>query len=156
MNNTPSQVPQPPVFSNVPAIVLPAVFDRAISIGNRILDHTKYTTADGTDIGIEVTPKAKRVIDTKIAKPDIKLQLIDGGHPELVWKRNGLDALEIWVDRGDDRGFMFCEIDLKPNFTDEYNLPTKPELWRYKAIYRMDNKQVGKWSDIVSIAVVKL
>ncbi len=156
MNNIPSVVPQPPVFNQVPAVVPAAVFDRAISIGNRILAHTKYTTADGTDLGIEVAPKAERIVDTKNAKPEISLQLIDGGRPEIIWKRNGLDALEIWVDRSDGKGFVFCEIDLKPNFTDEHMLPTQPELWRYKAIYRVDNKQVGKWSDIVSIAVVKL
>ncbi|MFN8282247.1 MAG: hypothetical protein U0U67_03485 [Chitinophagales bacterium] len=34
-------------------------------------------------------------------------------------------------------------------------LPEKAALWKYKAIYRMDDKIVGHWSDIVSITVVR-
>ncbi|MFN8283716.1 MAG: hypothetical protein U0U67_10905 [Chitinophagales bacterium] len=155
-NNTPSIAPAPPVFTNVPPAVAPAVFVRAISMANRIREHHKYTVADGNDLGIEVAPKAKKVIDIDNAKPVITIQLVDGGHPELVWKRNGLDALEILVDRNGGDDFKFCEVDLKPNYTDTHELPEKPALWRYKAIYRKDNKQVGQWSDIMSIAVVKL
>lgn len=155
-NNAPSIAPVPPNFATIPTAVIPAVFDRAVSLANRIREHFKYTVADGNDLGIESPPKAKKVIDVNNAKPILQLQLVDGGRPEIIWKRNGLDALEIHVDRSDGNGFVLCGIDLKPNFTDEYTLPVKPELWRYKAIYRMDNKPVGKWSDVVSLAVVKL
>jgi len=153
--NSQSLVPAPPVFTTVPPVVAPDVFSRAVSLANRIREHHKYTTADGNDLGIEVPQKTKKVIDIDNAKPIVKLQLIDGGHPQLIWKRNGLDAMEIWVDRNGGDNFSFCEVDLKPNFTDNFTLPEKPALWRYKAIYRKDNKQVGQWSDIMSIAVVR-
>lgn len=155
-NNVPSVAPTPPAFATIPAAVAPAVFDRAVSLANRIREHHKYTLADGSDLGIETPPKSKKIIDVNGAKPILQIQLVDGGRPEIIWKRNGLDALEIHVDRSDGNGFVLCGIDLKPNFTDEYDLPVKPELWRYKAIYRMDNKPVGIWSDVVSLAVVKL
>ena len=155
-NNTPSLPPTPPTFATVPPVVAPDVFSRAISLANRIREHHKYTAADGHDLGIEVTPKAKKVVDVDNAKPIVKIQLVDGGQPQLIWKRNGLDAIEIWVDRNGGDDFSFCEVDLKPNFTDTHTLPAKPALWRYKAIYRKDNKQVGIWSDIMSVAVVKL
>jgi len=149
----------PEVFSRsalLPTAVLPAVFDRAISIGNRILEHTKYTAADGLDLGIEVSPKTKKVMNIHTAKPILQIKLIEGGRPQLIWKKNGMDALEIWVDRKNDSNFTLCDIDIKPNFTDKHELPENASLWRYKAIYRSDNQAVGQWSDIISIAVVKL
>ena len=66
-----------------------------------------------------------------------------------------MDALEIWVQRDDNNDFVKLDVDTKPNYTDNTELPTKAALWKYKAIYRMDDKIVGHWSDIVSITVVK-
>jgi hypothetical protein len=65
-----------------------------------------------------------------------------------------MDALEIWVDRGDNNGFVLLDVDTKPNYTDNTELPEKAALWMYKAIYRLDDKIVGHWSDIVSKTVV--
>lgn len=150
-----STVPAPPTFAAAPAATTAGIFKRIIILGRRIKDHGSYTVADGFDLGIEVpvSKKAKPNLDT--IKPVVKVHLIEGGKPEIVWSRNGMDALEIWVDRDDDKGFVKSDIDIKPNYTDEYPLPEKAALWKYKTIYRMDNKAVGHWSDIVSITVVK-
>ena len=32
-------------------------------------------------------------------------------------------------------------------------LPATPTTWKYKAIYRVKDEQIGNWSDMVSIAV---
>jgi hypothetical protein len=145
-----------PVFPAAPPVSTPGIFKRIIALGRRIKAHTAYTVADGFDLGIEIPTSKKVKPNSDFVKPIISVKLIDGGHPEINWKRNSMDALEIWVDRDDDKGFVLCEVDIKPNYTDEYPLPVKAALWRYKAIYRLDNKAVGKWSDIVSITVVKL
>jgi hypothetical protein len=155
-NNVPSVPPTPPVFATTPPSVAPAVYDRAISIGNRTLEHTKYTTADGMDLGIEIPPKSKKIINVDTVKPILQTKLIEGGRPQIVWKKNGMDAIEIWVDRNNSNHFELSDIDIKPNYTDNFPLPEDAALWRYKAIYRKDNQQVGIWSDIISIAVVKL
>ena len=31
--------------------------------------------------------------------------------------------------------------------------PASAALWKYKAIYRLRDEQVGNWSDVISVAV---
>jgi hypothetical protein len=152
-NNITSVPPDAPVFTTVPLIVKPGIFVRAASLAKRIKGHVNYTTADGNDLNIESTPIVKPDVNT--LKPELKIQLVQGGHPELEWRKNGMDALEIHVDR-DGEGFFFLDIDVKPNFVDETQLPDTPEIWRYKAIYKLDNKYTGFWSDITSVVVAQL
>jgi hypothetical protein len=152
---TASVVPTIPVFAAAPPIVLAGIFKRIIALGRRIKSHANYTVADGFDLGIEIPASKKAKPNLNTIKPVVTVHLIEGGKPEIVWSKNGMDALEIWVDRDDDKGFVKCDIDIKPNYTDEYPLPDKAALWKYKTIYRMDNKAVGHWSDIVSVTVVK-
>lgn len=148
-----SVAPSPPVLGTAPVGVAPGVFIRARSLSKRIKSHLAYTVADGLDLGIE-KPTSKAVKpNLSTIKPTIVLRLMEGGQPEVVWKKNDMDALEIWVDRGN--GFEFCDIDTKPNYIDKHALPQNAELWKYKVIYRIDDKIVGSWSDIVSITVVK-
>jgi len=146
--------------SIVPVVALPAgavnvapgIFKRATALGNRIKAHKDYTLADGEDLGLEGSTIA--TTDPQTLKPVLKLRLISGGRPEIVWQQNGADSLEIWVDRDDDTGFHFLAIDTRPNYTDKHELPAKAEKWQYKAIYKIDDEQVGSWSDIMSISVV--
>lgn len=152
---TASIAPTAPTLTAAPAVVVAGVFNRIKALANRIKSHLSYTTADGLDLGIEV-PMAKKVKpNLGTIKPAINLRLKDGGQPEIVWSRNGMDALEIWVDRGDGNDFIKLDVDTKPNYTDITDLPEKAALWKYKAIYRMDDKIIGHWSDIVSITVVR-
>ena len=152
---TASTPPAIPTFAAAPPVVAAGIFNRIRAVVRRIKGHLSYTAADGYDLGIEVatTKKAKPNLDT--IKPVITTHLIDGGQPEIVWSKNGMDALEIWVHRDDNNDFVKLDVDTKPNYTDNTELPTKAALWKYKAIYRMDDKIVGHWSDIVSITVVK-
>ena len=152
---TASTPPAIPTFVAAPPVIPAGIFRRISAMIKRIKGHLSYTTADGYDLGIEAPSgkKAKPNLDT--IKPTILVHLIEGGQPEIVWTRNGMDALEIWVHRDDDKDFVKLDVDTKPNYTDNTELPTKAALWKYKAIYRMDDKIVGHWSDIVSITVVK-
>ena len=49
--------------------------------------------------------------------------------------------LEIQVDRGDGKGWVFLTYD------------TTPTKWKYRATYRVGDAQVGIWSNIVEIEV---
>lgn len=149
-----SVAPVPPTFANTPPVVPSGIFVRAVSIAKRLKDHHNYTVADGTDLDIEVAPKPKKVINVNEVKPDIEIKLVKGGQPQLVWKKNSMDALEIHVDRGD--GFYFLDIDVKPNFIDKTLLPDEPAIWRYKAIYKQDNEYTGYWSDVMSVLVAQM
>lgn len=58
-----------------------------------------------------------------------------------------MDALEIHVDRGP--GFAFLTLDTAP-----LPAPGASAVWKYKALYRLRDEQVGQWSDIASVSVM--
>ena len=151
----PSTSPVLPTFTPAPPVAVPGIFNRIMAIVRRIKNHIGYTTADGLDLGIDVPISKKAKPNLETIKPSISLRLMEGGQPEIVWARNGMDALEIWVDRGEGNDFVKLDVDTKPNYMDSTELPEKAALWKYKAIYRMDDKIVGHWSDVVSITVVR-
>ena len=115
----------------------------------RIKAHPGYTEAIGQDLNII---GAEQTVDTGNAKPALKLELA-AGHPNVKWPKGAFDAVEIWVDRG--AGSSFLAIDTVPDYLDTAPLPAPgaSAVWKYKAIYRLNDTQVGQWSDVVSIAV---
>jgi hypothetical protein len=151
----PSTLPVLPTFTPAPPAAVPGIFKRIMAMVRRIKNHIGYTVADGLDLSIEATVAKKAKPNLETIKPAISLRLMEGGQPEIVWSKNGMDALEIWVDRGDGNDFVKLDVDTKPNYTDSTELPEKAALWKYKAIYRLDDKIAGHWSDIVSITVVR-
>jgi|GEM_PF-7097406 len=62
-------------------------------------------------------------------------------------------AIGIWVDRGEGAGFVFLTINTEPNTNDTQPLPATSAIWKYKAIYRLHDEQVGHWIDVLSITV---
>jgi hypothetical protein len=59
----------------------------------------------------------------------------------------------IQVDRGDDKGFIDLCYDTTPGYNDTQPFPATPAKWTYRAIYRVDDANVGLWSKPVSITV---
>jgi hypothetical protein len=57
------------------------------------------------------------------------------------------------VDRGDGKGFVLLTIDTTPNYTDTQAFPASATRWIYKAIYRVNDAQVGVWSQPVNVTV---
>lgn len=66
---------------------------------------------------------------------------------------NFLDMLELQVDRGDGKGWVMLAFDTTPNYTDTFPHPATPAKWKYRAIYRVGDAQVGVWSNTVEITV---
>jgi hypothetical protein len=64
-----------------------------------------------------------------------------------------LDQCEIQVDRGDGKGFILLTYDTTPGYNDTQPFPATPMKWTYKAIYRVNDAQVGLWSNPVTITV---
>ena len=66
-----------------------------------------------------------------------------------------MDSVEIWVDRGSGT-FAFLALDSQPDYRDTAPLPAPGlgAVWRYKAIYRLHDDQVGQWSDVASMSVM--
>jgi hypothetical protein len=57
------------------------------------------------------------------------------------------------VDRGDGKGYGLLTIDTTPGYTDTQPFPAASVKWTYKAIYRLDDNQVGLWSQPASVTV---
>src|SRR6266446_6986031 len=80
-----------------------------------------------------------------------------GDYVDIGWGWQGfsafVDILEIQVDRGDGKGWVFLTYDTTPNYTDTFPLPATPTKWKYRAIYRVGDAQVGVWSNVVEITV---
>lgn len=147
------------VVPTVPALALgpvvdPGIFGRVTAIVNKIKVNPAYTAADGEAMGIEGSDDASRAADPATLKPIVSLRLANGAQVEVVWKKDGHDALELQVDRGDTKGWQFLAIDTQPNYTDTTPLAAgQTAKWTYRAIYRDRDERVGQWSDPVSIAV---
>ena len=147
---TPSILPTLPSTGAAPTGTLPGIMVRVRSIVQRIKKHVAYTVADGKDMGID--NDLVLGFDTVSAKPAIRVRLVQGGHPEIVWNKQNLDGIELHVDRG--TGYEPLAIDYFPNYTDMSALPAgQAAIWKYKGIYLKRDERIGQWSDEVSITV---
>ena len=146
----PSVEPVVPALGTVPAAVAPGIFVRARSIANRIKQHHDYNEADGQDLGIE---GPEFTLDLGTVKPSIRVEL-DAMHPVIKSTKLGLSAVEIFVQRNGS-AYERLDISTTSEFTDLHALPAPGQtaLWKYKAIFRVDNQQVGQFSDEVSVVV---
>ena len=144
--------PTLPVFDAPPALVITGIFPFVMSIVKRIKAHKDYAVSDGQDMGIE----GEEMEDVNIndLKPALKIVLINGGYPNLQWVKGITDGIAIYVDRGTGT-WEFLAIDTVPNYTDTHALPAPGQsaVWKYKTIYRIDDNNVGKWSEDYSITV---
>jgi hypothetical protein len=147
--DTLGNLPNTPALPAPPASVPPNIFGRNCTLAVRIKKHPNYTEAIGQDLGII---GAEQTIDYSSLKAVLKI-ILQAGHPVISWRKQGMDSLELWVDRGDGKGFVFLAIDTVPGYTDTAPLPTPGAVWKYKGIYREADAQVGQWSDVASITV---
>jgi hypothetical protein len=144
-------VPVAPVLGAAPAMVAPGIFKRLTALVANIKTNKKYTDAIGADLQIIGTDTP---VDPTTLKPVLYVQLT-AGQVVVGWYKQGMDALELWMDRGDGKGFVFLAIDSIPNYTDTAAMPPAgtSALWKYKGIYIQSDQRVGQWSDVVSIPV---
>jgi hypothetical protein len=142
-------IPVTPALGMPPPVVPPDIFGRNCALAGRLKKHPNYTEPMGQDLGII---GAEQTIDYTSLKPALTI-ILQAGHPVIGWRKLGMDSLELWVDRGDGKGFVFLAIDTVPGYTDTAALPTPGAVWKYKSIYREADAQVGQWSDVVSVAV---
>jgi hypothetical protein len=149
--NTIGTMPTTPALGVPPTAVPAGIFSRVSALAARIKKHPAYTEAIGQDLGII---GAEQSVDPTTAKPILELTL-QAGHPNVGWSKSGMDSLEIWVDRGTGV-FAFLTIDTVPDYLDTAALPAAgtSAVWKYKAIYRLNDEQVGQWSDVATIGVM--
>jgi hypothetical protein len=88
--------------------------------------------------------------------PELTVE-ITGNTVKLGWGWQGyrqwLDQCEIQVDRSDGKGWVILTFDTTPNYVDSHPFPSALAQWKYRAIYRVDDVQVGQWSPVVTLNV---
>jgi len=139
-------LPVAPVVPAAPTAVAPGIFARIGQLVQRIKNSPTYTEAIGRDLGVI---GAEQTMDTVIIKPVVKL-VFKGGHVEVQWTKGDADALHIETDKG--TGWQFLAVDTVPHYTDTTAIAA-PGVWKYRAMYIVNDERVGQWSDVVSITV---
>lgn len=141
-----------PVFPATPEIVPPGIEPRFRALANRIKTHPGYTEAIGKALGI--VREAPAPLDLTSVKPTLAAKR-DGSDVRVLWgwgsNRGPLQMCEIHVDRNDGKGSVLLTFDTTPNYLDTHEQPAAPVQWTYKAIYRSNDRQVGQWSDPVTV-----
>jgi hypothetical protein len=149
-----SGTPGLPVLPPAVPAVNPGIEDRFRALVQNIKSNANYNTSIGQALdieGAELTPP-----DLTTLQPVLTLS-ITGNHVQVGWGWQGyaayLDQCEIQVDRNDGKGYVTLAYDPTPGYTDTTPFPTAPAKWTYRGIYRLDEAQVGLWSNPVSIVV---
>lgn len=144
-------LPLAPTLLTAPTMVAPGIFRRISALVARIKNHPGYTEAIGEDLAIV---GADQEIDLSLVKPVLTV-VMDTGHPLVQWAKQGLDGVEIQVDRGTGT-FSFLAVDTVPDYLDTAPLPPlgQMQVWKYRAMYRLGDQLVGLWSEVASINVI--
>jgi hypothetical protein len=150
----PGGAPVLPTLPTAVTAVAPGIEARFRALIQQIKINPNYNESIGLALDIEGAHQTGPDLTT--VQPDFDLTI--SGNQVFVdwgWAGNGayLDICEIWVDRGDGKGFVFLTYDTTPGYTDTTPFPATPAKWTYKAIYRVGDAQVGLWSKLVSIIV---
>jgi hypothetical protein len=144
----------PPALPTGVVAVNPGALNRIFALVQQLKDNSACTDAIATNLGI--LGSTQTAPDLTAVQPAIAAS-VSGGVVNVKWGWGGnsayLDSCEIQVDRGDGKGFVLLTIDTTPNYTDTQPFPAALAKWTYKAIYRVNDAQVGVWSAPVSVTV---
>ena len=111
---------------------------------------------DAIEADLRIVGSAQQGPDYDTVAPKFIVSLTPAG-VFLDWDFGGfaafLDMIDFEVDRGDGKGWVPLNSDSTPGYTDTFPQPTAPIRWKYRAIYRLGDQRVGKWSAEMSIIV---
>ena len=151
---TPPAMPGADVAAGLPAVVpmKPGALTRIFSLVQVMQEAPAYDDAIATDMGTIGTEATGPDFET--IQPVFKVKII-GGQVFIDWGWGGfggyLDMIQLQVDRG--QGYADLTWDTTPGYTDTQPFPATLTTWKYRAIYRVGDDQVGLWSAEVGIAV---
>ncbi len=141
-----------PVYTTAPPLEPPAVtlgvINRFRELAGRIKASPTYTEGIGEALGIVGPDHATPDLST--LAPQISLRT-NGGQVEVIWNKQGMEAVEIQKDEGS--AWHFLATDTRPNYIDTTAFPSPAAKWKYRAIYTHDSHKVGQWSTVAEITV---
>ncbi|MBI4713208.1 MAG: hypothetical protein HY762_07920 [Planctomycetes bacterium] len=147
-------VPVAPTLPAAPAAVSAGIFIRVSQLVMRIKGNPAYNKQTiGEDLGIVGD---EQTIDIPNLKPVLNSRL-DAERPLIIWKKGPADSIDIYVDRKDGLGFVFLATDTQPDYLDTFPIPAgiTTALWDYKAIYKIGDDQVGRFSEPIQVTVTR-
>ena len=131
-----------------PTAMPPGILTRFRELARRIKASAGYTDAIGQALGI-VGPNSAGP-DLATITPQISLRTV-GDKVEVLWNKQGMEAVEIHKDSGSD--WQFLATDTRPNYFDTTPFPSPAAHWKYRAIYTQDSQKVGQLSNVAEITV---
>lgn len=142
-----------PAPGGLPAVVpqKPGALSRIFAL----VDDLKKVASEAiaTDLGIIGTEMAPPPPPESF-QPVIQVKRV-GAHIVIEWGWGGLrdhvEMLQIQVDRG--AGWTDLAFDSTPDYNDTHPHPATLTTWKYRAIWRADDAQIGIWSAEVSVVV---
>jgi len=140
------------VSGTAPAAVNAGIQKRTRSMVQRIKNHRNYTEAIGNDLGIIGSELS---IDPDQLKPVLKITL-DVGKPHIKWEKQNADSIHLYADHNDGRGYVFVANITRREYLDIIQTPAQPTVWKYKAIFVLNDEEVGLFSDEVKVTVSPL
>lgn len=147
--------PVPVVLPAAPPVAAAGLGEILTNIGTRIRASQGYTEAIGQDLGIVPikTNAAAKSVAMVQNKPNLKVTVV-GGRATLEWTKGKMSGVNIYVNKGDGRGFVLLYGSTKSKYRDMSPLPTVLTTWIYQIIYRQGDDEVGEYSDPVSAVVM--
>jgi len=85
----------------------------------RMKNHPQYEESRGKLLGIV---GAEEDIDLSNLQPVLKAGK-RAGKPKIIWKKGQADAINIYADRKDGKGFVFLATDMTPDYVDNTPIP---------------------------------
>ena len=142
-----------PSIGTPPSAVSSGIFNRLVLLVIRIKQSVAYTAAMGQDLG--VIPPVQN-FDPNAMQPALTLRL-EAGFPLLEWKKGESDGVHLYVDRRDGNGFVLLVRTVKTAYIDTQPLPpnTFTASWDYKVRYLIGDDEVGAFSSVLSINVLR-
>jgi hypothetical protein len=148
-------LPDAPATLVFPQPVVADIFGRVRSLVRTIKNAgAAYTEDIGKDLGIigaDSDPNSDEM-------QPILTNVFIAGHPHLKYKKNGMQGIHIYVDRGDGNGFIYLATSTLTDFADLAALPATgtSAIWTYKAIYILHDAEVGQMSLPLAVTVSAL
>lgn len=146
-------IPAVPSSGTPPPPVNTGIFNRLALLVARIKQHSAYTPAIGQDLNI-IPPVS--TVNLNDMAPNLSVRL-EAGHPLLKWTKGEADGTQLYVDRRDNNGFVSLAKVFRNSYIDVAPLPANVVIatWDYKAKYLIGDDEVGLFSPVVSIEVIR-
>lgn len=115
----------------------------------RAKTHKSYKSAIGQDLGVIGSDE---VFDADEFVPKIQAEVFPG-YVRIEWIKDQIQGINIYTRRKGDTKWRFLARDTRSPYIDNEGLEVQdtPETREYMAIAVIDDEEIGKQSDIVSV-----